>query len=137
MPWCAAVTDHGYAPRALIVSRNVATTTGLRAYFDERGVATTVTHDFEPIPAHGRFTAVVVFPDEFSVPVAAAKIPELALRFSRAWVLVVTRHPSRFGGLPRTADLPNASRLLVFPKPVWGWALLEQALQPPPGGVRS
>jgi hypothetical protein len=118
----------------LIVSRNANTSTGLSSYFDEHGVATTITHHFDLTADRDQFTALVVFPDEFPVPIATAKIPELALRFSRAWVLVVTSDMARFDSLPGVGDLPEASRLLVMPRPVWGWALLDRALRPP---VRS
>ena len=118
-------------PHALIVSRNLNTATGLSSYFDERGVATTVIRHFEPSADPDRFTAVVVFPDEFPVPVASAKIPELARRCSRAWVLVVTSDMARFESLPDLGDPPAPSRLLVLPRPAWGWALLDRALRPP------
>ena len=127
----ASVTANA-APHALIISRNALTAKGLGSYFDERGVANTVTDRFDGPLGHDRYTAVVVFPDEFPVQSAATSIEVLARRFSRAWIVVVTRQTARFEKLFAGMNAPALGRLLVLPRPIWGWDLLDHVIQPPP-----
>lgn len=119
-------------PHALIVSRNAVTAKGLRLYLSDHGVASTVADELDGAIGQEPVTAVVVFPDEFPVPSAAASIGSLARRFSRAWIVVVTRHTARFEELLGEIRTSTLGRLLVVPRPVWGWALLDHVVQPPP-----
>jgi hypothetical protein len=122
-------------PHALIVSRNVLTAKGLRLYFCDHGVESTVTDELDGTVGHDQFTAVVVFPDEFPVRSAEASIGALARRFSRASIVVVTRHTARFEELFTENGAEAPGRLLVMPRPAWGWALLDHVVQPPPIGA--
>jgi hypothetical protein len=119
-------------PHALIVSRNALTAKGLSRYFGDHGVVSTVTDELDGTLAHDPFTAVVMFPDEFPGETAAASVGTLARRFSRAWIVVVTRHTARFEAILAEIGAGVIDRSLVLPRPVWGWTLLDHVIQPPP-----
>jgi hypothetical protein len=73
-----------------------------------------------------------VFTDEFPEQSAAVSIGVLARHFSRAWLVVVTRHRARFEELLAEINTGALDRLFILPRPVWGWALLDHVMQPPP-----
>lgn len=127
----------GQTPGALIVSRNSETAEGLRLYFERSGVHATVVDRFEWADDDDRFTAVVVFPDEFAVESATANVTRLARRFLRSWIIVVTSQTAHFEQAMAMVDSPNLGRFVVLPRPVWGWALLDRVLQPPSLGATS
>jgi hypothetical protein len=114
------------------VTRNASTAASLRSYFDQSGVTATVTDRIDVPAEHDRFTAVVIFPDEFPAHRATLGVRALARQLSRAWLVVVTRHTGRFSALVATLDPQPPERLLVLPRPAWGWALLDRVLQPLP-----
>ena len=125
------VASPAASPHALIVCRNAGTSAGLRNYFDHAGIRATVT-DLLDVPAdRSPFTAVVMFPDEFPEQGATVGLRMLARKLPHAWIVVVTRHTSRFQAL---VAIIASKRLFVLPRPVWGWALLDRILQRPPDG---
>lgn len=119
------------------MSRNSQTAEGLRLYFERSGVHATVVDRFEWTDDGDRFTAVVVFPDEFAAESATANVTQLARRFLRSWIIVVTSQTAHFQQFMAKLDPPNLGRLVVLPRPVWGWALLDRVLQPPSLGATS
>jgi hypothetical protein len=126
------VTADAMPSQVMIVSRNVHTSADLRSYLSQRGIATTATDRFDALAHHAPCTAVVVFPDEFPMPSVATSIVHLTARFPRAWVVVVTRHTADFHELGAAVGARNRGRLLVLPRPAWGWDLLDRIRQPPP-----
>ena len=101
-------------------------------YFGEHGITSSVTNRLERPPGYDAYTAVVLFPDEFTVESAASSIEAFARRFSRAWIVVVTRQVSHFESLLADINVGALGRLRVLPRPVWGWELLDHVIQPPP-----
>jgi len=118
-------------PHVLIVTRNSGTSAGLRDYFDQAGIETTVSDLLDLSDDQRPFTAVVLFPDEFPEQGASAGLRTLARKLPHASILVVTRHTARFQQLAAAID---SNRLFVLPRPVWGWVLLDRVLQRPPDG---
>lgn len=116
-------------PHVLIVSRNAQTAKGLRAYFHQRHITVSVTDRLVTTDGPDEFTAVVVFPDEFPMQEATDTIGTLTRRWSRAWMVVVTRHVARFEQQLVEVLVDAPGRLMILPRPVWGWALLDRVLQ--------
>lgn len=125
------------SPSALIISRNARTTKGLCSYFGERGVGATVTDKLHPVAECDQFTAILVFPDEFPESRVRGGIRTLVVRFATAWIVVVTRDTVRFEQLLAEVGVGAQGRLLVLPRPAWGWALLDRVLRQPPPRAES
>lgn len=122
---------------ALIVSRNTRTAESLCSYFDERGLMATVTDRMDKIEQANPITAVVVFPDEFGMDDAPRGIRKLVRGFPRARVVVVTRDTHLYDDLVGEQNREGRDLLFVLPRPVWGWELLDQVLQPLPPSTPS
>jgi hypothetical protein len=118
--------------QVMIVSRNIHTSMDLRSYFSQRGISTTATDRFDALASRTPCTAVVVFPDEFPMSGVASSIVDLTERFPRAWVVVVTRHTADFHAISASVSARNRCRLLVLPRPAWGWDLLDRIRKPVP-----
>jgi hypothetical protein len=121
----------------MIVSRNDLTADALRSYFEQCGVPSVVTDRFDAPTSDDEVTAIVVFPDEFPAESAAASIERLAKSFLGARIIVVTRHTARFEQATAGIEVLSESRVVVLPRPVWGWALLDRILKPPPRDSRT
>jgi|SRR5688572_16538540 hypothetical protein len=130
-----AVESQSRSAVILIVSRNAATAQRLRAYFEHFGaIATTIDHLKVAAWVRDDVRAVVVFPDEFPHSLAAEALRKIARRFTQSWMVIVTRDTARFEGVVADAGSAHRGRLFVLPRPVWGWALLDRVLKPPPSG---
>ena len=127
-----AVTYDAMPAQVIIVSRNVHTSADLRSYFSQRGIASTATDRFDTLTHKARCSAVVVFPDEFPLDSVTACIVELAESCTSAWIVVVTRNTGGFQDVASAVSARNRERLLVLPRPAWGWDLLDRIRQPPP-----
>lgn len=104
-----------------IVSENPETLDGLQAYLTAAGVAARCTRDIDDclrLSPAGTL-AVVLFPDDFAWESVLAAVAELRAKRPNALPMLVTAHPKRFEAL-READ-----KLLVVPRPVWGWTILD------------
>src|SRR5688572_20756908 len=101
-----------------IVSRNSATARSLQAYFR--------LHD---VDVRSSGPPVLVLPDEFPERSARDGIRKLSQRMPPTLIVVVTQHPARFEALKSWEGSAQQNRVLVMPRPVWGWALLEQVLE--------
>lgn len=104
-----------------IVSLNPETLDGLQGYLSAAGVAARSTRDIDNCSrsAPPDTLAFVLFPDDFAWERVVAVIAELMAKRPLALPVLVTAHPKRF------ADLTDADRVLVVPRPVWGWAILD------------
>jgi hypothetical protein len=104
-----------------IVSRNPETLDGLQAYLSGAGVASRCTSEIDDCwhVAPASTLAFVLFPDDFPWERAVAALASLAAERPRALPVLVTAHPKRF------AELADATRVVVVPKPVWGWMILD------------
>jgi hypothetical protein len=110
-----------------IISRNSATALSLQAYFRLHEVDSVI-HDRIDGPKDGSsVAAILVFPDEFSDPSVLDDLRGLIQRVP-ASIVVVTSETARFDGLTSGVGADCQDRVLVMPRPVWGWALLEQVL---------
>lgn len=104
-----------------IVSSNAETIDGLRSYLRSAGV---IAHgmgsieDFvQNVPSS--IDAFVLFPDDFRWESVLSAIAERNDRFLGALPVLVTGHPKRFEALAL------GEPVLVVPRPVWGWKILD------------
>jgi DNA-binding NtrC family response regulator len=108
----------------LIVSANPETRDGLETYLRRAGVVSATTAHLDDaarlIPARDR--VVVLFPDDFTKTQVTALLVKLVSLRPRPLAVLVTGAAKQFqAGRPHETGLP----LLVFPKPVWGWTILD------------
>jgi hypothetical protein len=107
-----------------IIAESRETIEGLHVYLKSAAVASFATRALgDPSLVPAATTSVVLFPDELDADLAAAWIA--ALRASRPTLLliVVSSAPQRL----RAALEPDGRSTLpiVFPKPAFGWAILD------------
>jgi hypothetical protein len=109
-------------PQVAIVSANPETLDGLQSYLHGAGVAARGTRRLEECAALTAATtlAVVLFPDDFSSDGVMSAVRELATRGPTILQVLVTGHPKAFEALGR-----GRRNVLVVPRPVWGWTILD------------
>jgi DNA-binding response OmpR family regulator len=113
-------TDPLRTIEVVIVSDNPETLDGLQSYLSAAGVAARSTSEIDDCAraASENTIAFVLFPDDFSLESVIALVTELTTNQSKALPVLVTAHPKRFENL--TTD-----SVVVMPRPVWGWTILE------------
>lgn len=113
----------GTSPRqVVIVSGNPETLDGLQSYLQGAGVAARGTRRLEDCAALTvpSTAAVVLFPDDFPSESVLAAVIDIGARGPGILRVLVTGHPGAFD--PVAAGRRN---LLVVPRPVWGWTILD------------
>jgi hypothetical protein len=103
-----------------IVSNNPETLDGLQSYLRGAGVTARCTRDLAECAkfAPASTLAFVLFPDDFRWEKVIAAVAELAELRPKALPVLVTSQPQRFQSL--TSD-----SVLIVPRPVWGWTILD------------
>lgn len=108
------------APTVLVVTRS-SQASEVGRYLDEAGLPAQLAAS---VPAPTRLpptiTAVVVFPDD--LPLALAAMLKLRRARKALLLLLVTGHPGRYQVL--TAEAPDTTTLL--PAPAFGWNLVDE-----------
>jgi hypothetical protein len=130
-------TDPAWSAEVAIVSTNPETLDGLHGYLNAAGVHARCLRELDACsrsaPASTR--AFIVFPDDFAWEHVVAAVAELTAGRPSALPILVTAHPKRF------AKLIDADKVLVVPRPVWGWTILDairaHLAGAPPSGVRE
>jgi len=117
------------ASSVLIVSRDTNNALVAQAYFQLCDIAATTCNRVEAPGDFRGISTVVVFPDDFSALSSAQGVRHLVRRFPVAMVIVVTVAVDFFEGLASKMDLPAPRRVFVFPRPIWGWTLLDRVLK--------
>src|SRR5438128_389291 len=114
-------TQRAKTMEVAIVSLNPETLDGLQGYLSAAGVDARCTRDLDACSrnAPADTLAFVLFPDDFAWESVVAAIAELTAKRPRALPVLVTAHPKRFD------TLIDADKVLVVPRPVWGWAILD------------
>ena len=105
-----------------IVSANPETLDGLQSYLHGAGVTARGTRRLEDcIELTAPTTvAVVLFPDDFSSESVMATVIEIGARGPGILRVLVTGHPKTFDAL-----VQGRRNVLVVPRPVWGWTILD------------
>ena len=105
----------------VIVSTNPETLDGLQKYLGDAGLPARCARDVDQCAkvASSRTVAFVLFPDDFPREQVIALLATLADKTPLALPVLVTARPDHF------ADLGASPNLLLVPRPVWGWAILD------------
>ena len=116
-------------PRApasvVIVSDNPETLDGLQQYLTTAGLLCYSTRILKDprLTSPGAATAVVVFPDDFSEAEVRELLCVLGRRRRRPVTILVTREPARLLSSFRSDAQIRAP--IVFPRPAFGWVILD------------
>lgn len=107
-----------------IIAANRETVDGLQAYFQRAGVASHTTRaldDASMIPP--ATTAVVLFPDDFGDSDVAKRVSSLRRTWPGLLLVLITSDRRRLG--PALDPDPSSPLPIVFPKPAFGWDILD------------
>ena len=108
--------------RVTIVASSAETLDGLQTYLSLAGLGARGTRrldDFWREPC----TAVVLFPDEFSLKDVVRELGRLRREQPRVLSLLITREPQRYVDSVGVGGVGLAP--IVIPKPAWGWTILD------------
>lgn len=129
----------------VIVASSRDTLSGLQSYLRAAGMSARGTSELDELPrliAAG-VTAFVIFPDDFRSVSVLAALDEASAGRRQILSVLVTAHPKRFEGLtrPRGDGVEGAPprrspprrrdgalerrRVLIVPRPAWGWTILD------------
>lgn len=105
-----------------IFSTNPETLDGLETYLRSVGVQAKGRRTLEQCSdlTSASTLAIVLFPDDFPWETVIATVAELAERCASTLRLLVTSQPQRYERL-----VSGRSNVMVVPRPVWGWTLLD------------
>jgi hypothetical protein len=106
------------------VSDNAETLDGLETYLRRAGLTTNGTRHLDKACelAPPASSAVLLFPDDFRSVAVVAALADLASERPKLLRVLVTREPKRYEVLPAPQ---GALPLLVVPKPVFGWTIVD------------
>lgn len=109
------------AHEVTIVAANAETLDGLQAYLSGAGITARCARDLDACKkvASARTLAVVLFPDDFRWEDVVETLAELTRQHPHALPVLVTAHPQR------CEELLSIEELLIVPRPVWGWTILD------------
>lgn len=114
----------------LIVSRNEETARNLRSYFESRNLKVMVATKLADAPGDLRPTALVMFPDELARGEAENELQAFAQQCPSATMTVVTADMQRFEALGARLGDDAMRRLLILPRPAFGWTILDHVITP-------
>jgi hypothetical protein len=114
-------TDPTPSAAVAIISINPETLDGLQAYLSAAGIQARCVRDLDECSsnAYAKARAFIVFPDDFAWEHVIAAVADVTQRRPAALPILVTAHPKRF------ETLTDGDRVLVVPRPVWGWTILD------------
>jgi hypothetical protein len=105
----------------------------LRDYLSRAGVHARATRQLDDAWRRGSAEAVVLFPDDFEAGEVTDGLSRLLTRSPCPRVILVTAGPRLFEPLIDCLDAREF--LVIVPKPVWGWVILDllRGWHPAPG----
>jgi hypothetical protein len=110
-------------PSALIVSDDDDTLLRLRDYLVRAGVETEATRRLGDVWGRSASQSIVLLPDDFDAGEVTGGLEQLLLRASSPFVIIVTAGPRSYE--PLIESLGNPPSVVIVPKPVWGWTILD------------
>jgi hypothetical protein len=110
-------------PSALIVSDDDDTLLRLRDYLVRAGVETEATRRLGDAWGGSASQSIVLLPDDFDSGEVTGGLGQLLLRTPSPFVIIVTAGPGSYE--PLIESLGNPSSVVIVPKPVWGWTILD------------
>jgi hypothetical protein len=120
------------AAGALIVGDAADLLGQLRDYLAHAGVVARATRRLEDAWRRGGAEAIVLFPDDFDAGEVTDGLSRLLTRSPCPRVIVITAGPRLFE--PLIECFASRDSIVILPKPVWGWAILDvlRSWQPAP-----
>jgi hypothetical protein len=120
------------AAGALIVGDDADLLGQLRDYLSRAGVRARASRRLGDAWRSGSATAVVLFPDDFDTGEVSDGLSLLLARGPCPRVIIITAGPRLFE--PLIESLAARDAVVLLPKPVWGWAILDlvRGWRPPP-----
>jgi hypothetical protein len=110
-------------PYALIVSDDDETLLRLRDYLVRAGVKTEATRRLGDAWGRRSSQSIVLLPDDFDSGEVTGGLEQLLLRGPSPFVIIVTAMPRLYE--PIIEKLGNPTSVVIVPKPVWGWTILD------------
>lgn len=107
----------------LVVCDDDDTLIRLRDYLTHAGVEARATRRLSDAWGEHPSGAVVLMPDDFDTAEVTEGLSRLLSRLPAPLVIVVTAGPRLFEALVQSLGAPDS--VVVMPKPVWGWTILE------------
>lgn len=111
------------SPRTLVVGDDDDTLIRLRDYLVRAGVEARATRRLAEAWGRPANECVVLLPDDFSVGEVTDGLVELICRASSPFLIVVTAGPRLYE--PLIEGLGRRESVVIMPKPVWGWTILD------------
>lgn len=120
------------ATRTLIVGGDADLLGQLRDYLSHAGVEARASRRLNDAWRRGSAEAVVLFPDDFEAGEVTDGLSLLLARSPCPRVIVITAGPRLFE--PLIECFAASDSVVILPKPVWGWAILDllRSWQPAP-----
>jgi len=112
----------GGCPSTLVVCDDDDTLLRLRDYLIRAGVQTRATRQLTDVWKPSS-EAIVLLPDDFSVRDVTDGLSSLLSRPQAPFLIIVTAGPRLFESLIESQG--KADSVVIIPKPVWGWTILD------------
>ncbi|HKO92100.1 MAG TPA: hypothetical protein VJU61_13145 [Polyangiaceae bacterium] len=113
----------GVCPNTLVVCDDDDTLLRLREYLLRAGVPTRATRQLRDAWKSSDGEAIVLLPDDFATGEVTDGLSRLLSRTQAPFLIIVTAGPRLFE--PLIEELGNADSVVIIPKPVWGWTILD------------
>lgn len=107
-------------PVVAVAAKEPDTLTSITSYLDAAGIATVAFTDLADVSLAPSDAAVfILFPDAFRWEVVVSALVSIREGHRSALPVIVTSTPRRY------EELTLGERVLVVPRPVWGWSVLD------------
>jgi hypothetical protein len=111
------------SPPTLVVCDDDDTLIRLRDYLVRAGVETRATRRLGDAWGRPASECIVLLPDDFNAGEVTDGLVQLLSSASSPFVIVVTADPRLYE--PLIESLGNRESVVIMPKPVWGWTILD------------
>jgi len=118
-----SVTDGAACSSALVVGDDDDTLLRLRDYLVRAGVQTRATRQLDDAWKSPSSQGIVLLPDDFDAGEVTDGLTRLLSRPPAPFIIIVTAGPRLFE--PLIEGLGSPLSVVVMPKPVWGWTILD------------
>lgn len=111
------------SPRTLVVCDDDDVLIRLRDYLVRAGVETQATRRLADAWGRPADECIVLLPDDFNAGEVTDGLVQVLSRTSSPFLIVVTAGPRLYE--PLIESLGNRGSVVILPKPIWGWTILD------------